>query len=337
MMESSPAAPTSSHEPIARAPGAARIRPWYRSRFFWAGIPGLLFLLWAWWDSGAYHSHATSMGKGGLYELNASLAEGSLEVKWKRRDPLSVTGPSIFSAGRWKLSDDPHSGLLVTPRPRQFDVARSLWIEKEMDGLGKNPAAAGWVPSPGRKLPVAKLVHFEGAIALWLLVLVYLLAGTLFLACWQYWKARRRERRGGPRPVISLGPWLPFLLLLALTACFFDSFHTRTRGWVGNEKYHAGWSHHRGLFTVSLFHEPLAADGADLDGEFFREPMRDGGLTPRRWPRWIGPDAWHENAWELRVPTLFVLEAFLFVWLGMSCLRWQRRRARLRKLHPPPG
>ena len=40
---------------------------------------------------------------------------------------------------------------------------------------------------------------------------------------------------------------------------------------------------------------------------------------------------------ELRVPTLFVLEAFLFVWLGMSCLRWQRRRARLRKLHPPPG
>ena len=24
------------------------IRPWYRSRLFWLGLPGLLFLLWAW-------------------------------------------------------------------------------------------------------------------------------------------------------------------------------------------------------------------------------------------------------------------------------------------------
>jgi hypothetical protein len=24
------------------------IRPWYRSRLFWLGIPGLVFLLWAW-------------------------------------------------------------------------------------------------------------------------------------------------------------------------------------------------------------------------------------------------------------------------------------------------
>jgi len=27
------------------------IRPWYRSRLFWLGLPGLLFLLWAWASS----------------------------------------------------------------------------------------------------------------------------------------------------------------------------------------------------------------------------------------------------------------------------------------------
>ena len=31
------------------------IRPWYRSVLFWLGIPGLLFLLWAWWHSNSFH------------------------------------------------------------------------------------------------------------------------------------------------------------------------------------------------------------------------------------------------------------------------------------------
>lgn len=31
------------------------IRPYYASRLFWLGIPGLLFLLWAWWHSNFFH------------------------------------------------------------------------------------------------------------------------------------------------------------------------------------------------------------------------------------------------------------------------------------------
>ena len=27
------------------------IRPWYRSRLFWLGVPGLVFLIWLWADS----------------------------------------------------------------------------------------------------------------------------------------------------------------------------------------------------------------------------------------------------------------------------------------------
>lgn len=29
------------------------IRPWYRSRLFWLGVPGLVFLMWGWWKSGS--------------------------------------------------------------------------------------------------------------------------------------------------------------------------------------------------------------------------------------------------------------------------------------------
>jgi hypothetical protein len=31
-------------------------RPFYRSRSFWFGLPGLVFLLWGWWDSGKRYS-----------------------------------------------------------------------------------------------------------------------------------------------------------------------------------------------------------------------------------------------------------------------------------------
>ena len=33
-------------------------RPVYRSRLFWLGVPGLVFLLWVWWDSGGRVSYA---------------------------------------------------------------------------------------------------------------------------------------------------------------------------------------------------------------------------------------------------------------------------------------
>ena len=68
----------------------------------------------------------------------------------------------------------------------------------------------------------------------------------------------------------------------------------------------------------------------------FREPMREGGLTSRRWPRWIGPDLSGENSWELRLPTTFTLGAFVVLWAGVACWRWQRRRARRRELPAAP-
>jgi hypothetical protein len=310
------------------------IRPWYRSRVFWAGLPGLLFLLWAWWDSGAHHSFLSVRDKAGISEIQAETLHGDVVVVWQREAPPSAPGSWTFNAHRLKLSetDDPFAPS-PSWRPRRFDVERVLEIYRKRDAT-VYPAAIGGVPSSGHTLPVSKTVRFECRIAWWGIVLGYLLAGTLFLACWQYWKARRQARRGGPPAVISLRPWLPFALLLILTGCFFDSFHTRTRGWFGNGEYHTGWSHARGLLTVSFFHLPLAS-GAGLNGEIAREPIDDGGLTRRRWPRWIGPDEWTANSAELRLPTLLVLQAFGVVWLWAMCWRWYRQRAHVRKqLHP---
>ena len=331
MTASSPAPTTPLLPASGPAPGAERLRPWYRSRFFWAGIPGLLFLLWAWWDSGAHTSQFAAYGRTGLM-IESEILKGGLQGQWKPGDLSLSPGDWHFSGARWRMEEGDAGAMRL--RPRQFDVARAFGVREDWNGLGPAPAAHGWVPSPGRPF---KLTRLDWQVSWWMLLLCYLLAGTLFLACWQYWKGRRRESRGGPRSRISLHPWLPFTVLLGLTGCLLDSLQTRTRGWVGNGKYHAGWSHHRGLFTVSLFHEPLAPDGADLDGGFFREPMGDGGLTPRSWPRWIGPDSWHENAWELRLPTTFTIGGYLALWAGVASVRWQRQRACLRKHRPLPS
>lgn len=41
-------------------------RPFYRSRMFWFGLPGLLFLLWAWMDSIRYATSIWCSGKVGI-------------------------------------------------------------------------------------------------------------------------------------------------------------------------------------------------------------------------------------------------------------------------------
>ena len=37
------------------------IRPFYHSRLFWLGVPGLVFLLWGWWDSERHYTELSWM------------------------------------------------------------------------------------------------------------------------------------------------------------------------------------------------------------------------------------------------------------------------------------
>jgi hypothetical protein len=84
-----------------------RIRPWYRSRLFWLGVPGIVFLVWGWlanvrndfhisyrawrgsdllsWDWGTslgsiYHSRSESNpGRGSKFKLGFSTFHETLE------------------------------------------------------------------------------------------------------------------------------------------------------------------------------------------------------------------------------------------------------------------
>jgi hypothetical protein len=54
-------------------------RPFYRSRLFWLGIPGLVFLLWAWWISTRLY---LSAGFSGTNAIGASLTDGEIVAHW---------------------------------------------------------------------------------------------------------------------------------------------------------------------------------------------------------------------------------------------------------------
>ncbi len=60
-------------------------RPFYRSRLFWLGLPGLVFLLWAWWLSTGHYSGA---GFGGGNNWVIGQMGGEVFAQW-----VSTSGP----------------------------------------------------------------------------------------------------------------------------------------------------------------------------------------------------------------------------------------------------
>ncbi len=54
-------------------------RPFYRSRLFWLGLLGLVFLLWGWWLS---MEHYSFMGFGGAPHWEVGQIRGELYAYW---------------------------------------------------------------------------------------------------------------------------------------------------------------------------------------------------------------------------------------------------------------
>jgi hypothetical protein len=73
----------------------------YRSRLFWLGVPGLVFLLWVWWDSGRYRNYAEwTRGK---QDHVVWVVEGY--VRWvatTRVDSTSVKNSFYYDRTEWK-------------------------------------------------------------------------------------------------------------------------------------------------------------------------------------------------------------------------------------------
>ena len=153
-------------------------RPFYRSRLYWLGLPGLLFLLWVWWDSGGNYSDFSGYERGSRI-ATVKIHHGCVQL-WAHADKLTPSPTSLdFLFFRFQFQD------------RKFDlpVGLSWQIEKD-EALGDDPAAAGWVPSPGAAFPKPELRGVEVSVALWFMVLVYLCGLSLTMLWWQRRKSR---------------------------------------------------------------------------------------------------------------------------------------------------
>lgn len=133
------------------------IRPWYRSRLFWLGLPGLAFLLWAWRDSSTFSS--------GLFR------SGHLEVHCAKQY-LGAVEFSYFPA-HWETG------------PKRFDTCRTEY-ERVVDerfpmvGAYTFPEAVHAYHRPPSRFSERGI-----RIAHWLILTVYVLAWGGAVTGWQ--------------------------------------------------------------------------------------------------------------------------------------------------------
>jgi hypothetical protein len=88
----------------------------YRSRLFWLGVPGLVFLVWAWWDSGERVSSVRWV-QGDDWHI-VCLSRGRLEwqrQKYIRTSPMWGIVVDPFGMGRGLHGEVPRLMERLTP------------------------------------------------------------------------------------------------------------------------------------------------------------------------------------------------------------------------------
>jgi len=137
-----------------------------RSLIFWLGLPGLIFLLWAWWDSYHWRSEigfrTYTLRRGDLaWHVHDSAIHfrGALQIGW--------TGPEVAD-GRMTVTNGPH-----------------------FDRLPMSSSAEG-IPTPG--LHPERLTFQEKAVTRQVLTLPHWLILLLYLGVWMVAIAWRWKR-----------------------------------------------------------------------------------------------------------------------------------------------
>jgi hypothetical protein len=122
------------------------IRPWYRSRLSWLGLPGLVFLLWLWW---LFPPQVFSVDmKGRTYEVRAF--RSVVEFTWaeyphaKSGDfdiiPIDEEVDRLETADHWVKRD-----FQVWPGGNQIDyVSMRAWLPCAVYGVGWLALLALW-------------------------------------------------------------------------------------------------------------------------------------------------------------------------------------------------
>jgi hypothetical protein len=155
------------------------IRPWYRSRLFWLGIPGLMFLLWAW-----AKSHGTEM----LTCLGASGGWGGSgygKLMWFR---VETKGDALVGLDLRNGQVCPQADTFFTSAPA---LAAPRFNTSFTSPLLPEPQ---WFPAPGwRSETVDAGSYLFLSLPYWLVTGLYGCAWVAGLVGWQWRKHRLHQ------------------------------------------------------------------------------------------------------------------------------------------------
>ncbi|MEK7951665.1 hypothetical protein [Luteolibacter soli] len=152
------------------------MRPFYKARLFWCGVPGLVFLLWVWWDSGGYESRLKWNRGWGFREVRV---ERGMMGYMRLIDPTA--GPGVkgeLSADRLPFPEDDGTGGWKG-RARKFDFFPTAFEKTVMEVEPSAGVIVDWVDS---------------RLALWAAVAGYGVVWLGMVFAWQ-WRRRRVMRR----------------------------------------------------------------------------------------------------------------------------------------------
>ena len=150
----------------------------FRLRSFWLGLPGLLFLVWAWADSMSYQS-------GVVFKQSLSMAPGS---KGSFNHFAGQSG-GAFRVNWWSFDEATRTRLVSS----EFKATR------EAEPMVERFPAPGMVTLPRHEFYPGILVGAKRlTLPHWLLILVYLaLWGWLILRRWKAARKMEADLAGG--------------------------------------------------------------------------------------------------------------------------------------------
>ncbi|WP_341405324.1 hypothetical protein [Luteolibacter soli] len=155
-------------------------------------MPGLVFLLWVWWDSGGWDSSVVRTVRGNVFHVVK--VRGGL-VEWQRDEYLGtapiLTGKSYFDLHvyRTEVEEPPLSERAGQVAGRRFDFPAAY--EKERQTLRGERAVMT------ERIDLAR-------VALWVVVAGYGMVWLGAVSAWQWRKARvMREQSSITNPPIT--------------------------------------------------------------------------------------------------------------------------------------
>jgi len=162
-------------------------RPFYRSRLFWLGPPGLLFLLWAWWKSNVERFEAVTPSSGRVWSSQGKLF-------WH---------DAYAAPGDWVIAVDYREGILSV-RPQE-EFVTNCWFGSPLGVIRRTTvmnAERRWFPPVRWEVKQLNASSSYRLISLpyWLLTGSYAGLWLGGLSAWQRRKTRLLRVSADPLP-----------------------------------------------------------------------------------------------------------------------------------------